>query len=141
MTEEPVWEATALAVECLLVFLVREKSTAFRVLDGPMVVYHHRVEVAWEHHQSRVLAVDVYQGVTGGWAGGVSVGIGVGQGGVVTGTLCGDTTVPLLIAVVLGRNRPTARARDSGRTGSVVERPRHRTPGDPVGPTGFHLGY
>ena len=29
-----------------------------------MVVYHHRAEVAWEHHQLRVLAVEfrvVYQ--------------------------------------------------------------------------------
>ena len=58
MTEEPVWEATALAVECLLVYLAREKSTASRVLDRLMVVHHHRGEVAWEHHQLRVLAVE-----------------------------------------------------------------------------------
>ena len=42
VTGEPVWEATVLAVECRLVYLVREKPTAFRVLDRPMVVYHHR---------------------------------------------------------------------------------------------------
>ena len=50
--------ATALAVECLLVYLVREEPTAFRDLDRPTVVYHHRGEVAWEHHQLRVLAVE-----------------------------------------------------------------------------------
>ena len=47
------------------VCVVREKPTAFRFLDRPMVVYHHRGKVAWGHHQLRVLAVEfliVYQG-------------------------------------------------------------------------------
>ena len=56
------------------------------------MVYHHRGEVAWEHHQ--LLAVEflvVYQGEV---AGGVSrmTDVGVGQSGVAKGTFCGDTT-------------------------------------------------
>ena len=57
--------ATALAVECLLVSRVRENPTASRFLDRPMVVFHHQGEVAWEHRQSMVVAVEFLVGHSG----------------------------------------------------------------------------
>ena len=50
---------TALAVECLLVYVL-EKSMAFRVPDRPMVVFPHSVVLAWAHHP-----LDMGNGVSG----------------------------------------------------------------------------
>ena len=53
VTEKPVWEATALAVERLLVYPARERPTMFLILDRPI-----GEEVTWDHHQLRMLAVE-----------------------------------------------------------------------------------
>ena len=83
--------ATALAVESLLVYLVRYKSTVFRVLDRPIVVYHHRGEVTR-----------------------------VGQGGVTFGTFCGDTTGKAVCGVGSSKASERQRPRGL-RTGAYTE--------------------
>ena len=62
------------------------------------------------------------RGVTGGWAGGVSwmTDIGVGQGGVATGTFCGDTTGKAIFGV--GRSKASERQRTRAlRIGAYIQ--------------------
>ena len=64
----------------------------------------------------------VYKVRTGGWAGCVSwmVGMDVGQGGVVMGTLCGETTGEGVCGA--GGSRTSERQRTRGlRTGAYIE--------------------